>query len=108
MDMIHDIEAQLARIPEQDWTPAVRGYITRELHSLIQALQPYVDGTMGPVSSKHVSNQLAALNLLGRLHRCFDQTQVEVQDPDAVAAQKRAALRDQVRGQILSLEQRAS
>lgn len=108
MDMyvLQDIEQTLARIPQEEWTPAVRGYITRELHELIQALRPYVDGTMGPVSSKHVANQLAALNLLGRLHRCYDSITPKDQDPDTASEQKKQALRDTVRGQLLALEQR--
>lgn len=101
---LSDIERHLAGIPEAEWTPVVRGYITKELYELVQALRPYVDGTMGPVSSKHVSNHLAALNLLGRLHHCFDPVAVPDADLDVEQAKRRAVLRETVRGQLRVLE----
>lgn len=106
--ILDEIELVLARTPAEEWTPVIRGYITGQIHALLQALVPYVDGTMGPVSSKHVQNQLTALNLLGRVHRVFDPVQPQVTDPDTTAEKLRQVQRDKVRAQMLALEERAA
>lgn len=107
MQELRDMHLELAQIPEDEWTPLVRGYITGKVYAVVQALEPYVDGTMGPVSSKHVQNQIAALTLLGRLHRCFDAAPPQEADPDLESETRRSLQRERVREQLKALEQRA-
>jgi len=106
--ILDEIELVLARTPEDQWTPLIRGYVTGKIHGLLSALEPYVDGSMGPVSAKHVQNYVAALNLLGRVHRVFDPVQVLDVDPDEQAEKRRQVQRDRVRAQLLALEERAA
>lgn len=100
--------AELVQATEQqhDLTPVVRQFLAQRCHRLLDALEPYIDGTMGPVSSRHVGNYLTTLKLLGTLYRVYDKTPVPPAEPtpETVRAE---ILRDLVLGQLTELEARA-
>jgi hypothetical protein len=90
----------------ENLTPMVRSFISSKLNNLLDSLDPYIDGTMGPVSSRHVSNYVNALKLLGALYRVYDPVPapVPVEDPDEYQIlQTSAMLRDQVLAQLEQL-----
>lgn len=100
--LVRDLEARREQL---------RGYIGSELGALVRTLQPYVDGTFGQVSPRHVEVLLKALKMLGDTHRVFAPVSFapEVSEvgagPDPVAVEAAVAvLRERVVGQLEALE----
>jgi len=89
---------------DQAMAPVVRAYIAQKLYTLVDALEPYVDGTMGPVSSKHVANYVAGLKLLGQLYRSFDRDQVVTGEVAELPAAR--VLQDKVLHQLEQIQSR--
>lgn len=83
----------------------VRTHLAMKLKDLCEALEPYIDGTLGPVSSRHVTNYTNALKLLGQLYRVYDPPRAVITNDEPLETAK--AVRTRVMGQLLELERRA-
>lgn len=55
--------------------PEVRAHLTAKLHSVLEALEPYIDGTF-EISPRMVEVYLRALRELGLLYRVYDPPRV--------------------------------
>lgn len=83
----------------------VRTHLAVKLKDLCEALEPYIDGTLGPVSSRHVTNYLNALKLLGQLYRVYDPPRIVANEQEPLETAK--TTRARVLGQLQELERRA-
>lgn len=96
-------------VPSEDnsaqLTPMVRQFLAQKIHNLLDALDPYVDGTMGPVSTRHVQQYVAALKLLGQCYAVFSPSR------DAVTVKVPASpelMQERVLAALAALEGRSS
>lgn len=53
---------------------------TGRLKAVLDALEPYVDGSLGPVSPAHVAVYLKTVDQLGKLWRAYDPPRAAVED----------------------------
>ena len=53
---------------------------TARLKAVLDALEPYVDGSLGPVSPTHVAVYLKTVDQLGKLWRAYDPPKPPVDD----------------------------
>lgn len=84
---------------EEYWrreTEAARRFNTAKIRELLDALQPYVDGSFGPINPGHAVTYLRALNELGKLWRVYDKpVPVKPVEQDVQAEQVRLEQRQQ-------------
>lgn len=86
----------------------VRQFLAQKLYMLVDALEPYVDGTMGPISATHTARYLEALKVLGALYRVYDRVPLpEPARTEPKALERAEVLRSGVLAQLVELEQRA-
>lgn len=86
----------------EDYTslaPEVRAHLTAKLHMVLEALEPYLDGTF-EISPRMVEVYLRALRELGLLFRVYDPPKAPEVDPAAVLAPQLAL--EQRRQEVLS------
>jgi hypothetical protein len=65
--------------------PAVRAHLTVKLEAVLEALEPYIDGTF-EISPRMVEVYLRALREMGLLYRVYDPPRTPEADPDAALA----------------------
>lgn len=76
--------------------PVVRRHNTAKLRALVEGLEPYVDGSYGPVNPRMCEVYMRALRELALLYRVYDPPK------EKVAEEQEPALRaDVVRAQVL-------
>lgn len=105
---------QMVHVPGQDPAPdeQARVWTTSKLRSLIQALDPYVDGTLGEVSPRHASVYVSAIREMDRLWGAYyKQPPPEPDDSGDDEQEKRALehskeVRTRVLDQIDQLRER--
>lgn len=59
--------------------PVVRRHNTQKLRQLIETLEPYIDGSYGPVSPRMAEVYMKALRELGLLYRIFTDLPASVE-----------------------------
>lgn len=79
---------------------------TARLKQVLDALEPYVDGSLGPVSPAHVSVYLKTVEQLGKLWRAYDPPR-GVEEPRGVDEEQLAlsARQAQVLAELEKLRQ---
>lgn len=68
--------------PEPDPGYEVRLWSTWKLQALVKDLQPYVNGSLGPISPRHASTYLMALRELNRLWSAYLPRAVPPRPPE--------------------------
>lgn len=95
----------------EDWQALagqVRLHNSARIKDLLDALKPYVDGSVGMVSPSHGKLYLAALSDLAKLYRAYEPPEkaVEAPEPEALGSVLRQRVLDDL--SVLSARQRGA
>lgn len=88
--------------------PAVRAFAARKLRTLVERLEPEIDGSSGPVNPRMIEVYLKALRDFGDLYRVRDRPppRPEPEDTAAIAQQRLEVLQAKVAAQLRELQGR--
>lgn len=86
--------------------PEVRAYLTAKLESLLEAMEPYVDGTF-ELSPAVAQVYLRALREMGLLYRVYDRPAAKDDTQEVAPQLALEAVRAEVLGQLEELAARS-
>lgn len=86
-------------------TEQVRQHNSVKIRELLAGLEPYVDGSYGPVNPAHVRAYLEALKALGQLWRVFDKPEAKAEVVEVDEELIASAARTEVLAELAKLRE---